>query len=319
MNKPLSTSTYNLAFDPDRLGLIAAFVAVADKLSFAEAGDILNLTASTISRKVLRLEKTLGVRLFNRTTRKVALTEAGRLYHGQCRNILDSLNEADAMVTSLNHEARGLLRISLPVAFGRLHMPAVFGAYLERHSKVSLDACYSDRFVDLISEDFDLSIRIGMLPDSSLIARNVAVNHRILVASPAYIERFGVPTTPADLAHHECIRYNLYKSSGNVWRFRRGAEEESVSVSGHFRCDNSEVVADIAQRGLGIALVARYICHDQILSGTLVPLLQDWQTIPESNVYLCYSSARFLSPKVRSFVDFMLEWFRDVEWAKATT
>lgn len=306
-----------ITFDPDHLGLIAAFVAVAESLSFAEASDMLHLTSSTVSRKVSRLEKALGMRLFHRTTRKVALSEAGNMYYGMCRGILDSLAEADMQMASMNLEPRGQLRVSVPVAFGHLHMSSAFVAYLERHTKVTLETCFTDRFVDLIGEDFDLSVRIGHLPDSSLIARKIANNERLLVVSPRYAERYGLPATPADLAHHECIRYNLYRAGGNVWQFKRGHNEESVKISGRYRCDNSEAVAAIVERGQGIGLVAGYVCHDRIRRGTLIPLLGDWQVVPESNVYLCYPSARMLSPKVRSFVDFMIRHFADKDWSSA--
>lgn len=309
-----SRTKSNLSFDPDHLGLLAAFVAVAESLSFAEASEVLHLTSSTVSRKVSRLESVLGIRLFHRTTRKVALSEAGSLYYGMCRGILDSLVEADSQIASLNHEPRGQLRLSVPVAFGHLHMSSAFVAYLERYRKVTLEACFTDRFVDLIGEDFDLSVRIGHLPDSSLIARKLAVNQRLLVVSPDYIQRYGVPATPADLAHHECIRYNLYKSGGNIWQFQKGHQEQSVKVSGRYRCDNSQAVAGIAEQGLGIGLVASYVCHESIREGRLIPLFSDWKIVPESNIYLCYPSSSMLSAKVRSFVDFMVDHFATHDW-----
>ncbi|WP_250482314.1 LysR family transcriptional regulator [Caballeronia sp. GACF5] len=306
----------NLTYDGDRLSLIVAFVTVADCLSFAEAGRLLMQTPSTVSRKVLRLEEILGARLFNRTTRSVALTEVGKLYHQECSMVLDYLSQADAKVTSSNDEPRGLLRVSVPVAFGHLHMSTAFVDYLQKYSKVSLEVCYSDKFVDLITEDFDASIRIGNLPDSSLIARFLGPNHRILVASPAYIQRFGEPHHPNDLANHDCIRYNLYKSSGNIWHFKKDKIEEAVSVVGRFRCDNSQAVSDAAEQGLGIGIVARYICDDKLRAGRLVEVLSDWKTTPESNIYFCYPSTRFLSPKVSSLATYIVERFRDAEWAK---
>ncbi|AYD00615.1 LysR family transcriptional regulator [Neorhizobium sp. NCHU2750] len=301
-------------FNPDRLGLIVAFVTVAEKLSFAEAASVLNQTPSTVSRKVLKLEESLGTRLFNRTTRTVALTEAGRIYHGHCRGVLDDLTQADALVASMNREPQGTLRVSLPVAFGHLHMSSAMVAFLQKHRKISVDAEYSDRFVDMINEDFDVSVRIGNLPDSSIVARKIATNNRLLVASPSYIEKYGVPTSPAELAHHQCVRYSLYKSAGNIWRFRKGARNEAVNITGSFRCDNSEAVSEVVQSGLGIGLVAGYICHRQIAAGDLVPILPDWQSTPESNVYICYSSTRFMSTKVRSFADFMFEHFKTPPW-----
>ena len=308
----------SLAFNPDRLGLIIAFVVVAEKLSFAEAASFLSQTPSTVSRKVSRLEEALGVRLFNRTTRRVALTEAGRLYNSHCRTVLDELSEADALVSSMNQEPQGTLRISLPVAFGHLHMSRPMAFFLKRYRKISIEAEYSDRFVDLINEDFDITIRIGNLPDSSIVARKLAPNDRVLVASPDYIERFGAPEAPADLLHHQCVRYSLYKSAGNAWRFRKGARTETVNITGAFRCDNSEAVSELAEEGLGIGLVAGYVCYRQVAAGTLVRMLPEWTTMPESNIYTCYSSVRFMTQKVRLFSDFLVDHFRDAPWIEGS-
>ena len=298
----------------DRLGLIVAFAAVAEKSSFAEAASALGLAAPTVSRKVQRLEEDLGVRLFNRTTRSVALTEAGKLYYTRCRSIIEELEEADAMLSSLARSPQGTLRLSLPVAFGHLHMSAPIAAFLSEYPKISIEAEYSDRFVDLIDEDFDAAIRIGNLPDSSLVARKLADNRRVLVAAPSYVERFGMPAHPSDLAHHQCVRYARYKSAGNTWRFRRGAQNETVAVTGGFRCDNSEAVSEVAEAGLGIGLVAGYVCHRQIRDGGLVQVLADWETVPDSSIYFCYSSSRFLTAKIRLFADFLVAAFRTSPW-----
>lgn len=297
-----------LDHDDERLGLIVAFMAVVDTGSFAAAAERLRQTPSTISRKVLRLEERLGVRLMNRTTRSSALTEAGIVYLRYCRSVSELLGAAEAEVASLSRSPQGLVKLTVPVAFGQRHITPLLSEFLTIYPRIEIEASFDDRFVDMVSENYDLSIRIGNLPDSSLVARKLTSNRRLLVASPAYLERFGAPTTPADLAHHDCIRYLLYRSSGNIWKFRRqgrSREEQSVNVVGSFRCDNSEAVNTFAVAGLGIGIVADYICYSSLERGELVQLLPEWQVVPESGIYACWPSTRMLMPKVRYLIDFL--------------
>ena len=293
--------------DDERLGLIIAFMAVVDTGSFAAAAERLRQTPSTVSRKVQRLEERLGARLLNRTTRSSALTEAGTIYLRYCRSVSELLGAAEAEVSSLSRSPQGLVRLSMPVAFGQRHITPLLSEFLEIYPRIEVEASFNDRFVDMIAENFDLSIRIGNLPDSSLVARKLTANRRLLVASPTYIEKFGAPTAPADLSHHDCIRYLLYRSSGNIWKFRRqgSREEQSVNVVGSFRCDNSEAVNTFALSGLGIGIVADYICHGALERGDLVQLLPEWQVVPESGIYACWPSTRMLMPKVRYLIDFL--------------
>lgn len=294
--------------DDERLGLIVAFMAAVDTGSFAAAAESLRQTPSTVSRKVLRLEERLGVRLLNRTTRSSALTEAGMVYLRYCRSISELLGAAEAEVSSLSRSPQGLVRLSVPVAFGQRHVTPLLSGFLEVYPRIEVEASFNDRFVDMVAENFDVSIRIGNLPDSSLVAKKLTANRRLLVAAPSYLEKFGAPATPADLAHHDCIRYLLYKSSGNIWKFRhqgRSRDEQSVNVVGSFRCDNSEAVNTFALSGLGIGIVADYICHGALERGDLVQLLPEWQVVPESGIYACWPSTRMLMPKVRYLIDFL--------------
>lgn len=305
--QPPTRSAASLDLDDERLGLIIAFMAVVDAGSFAAAAERLRQTPSTISRKVLRLEERLGVRLLNRTTRSSALTEAGMVYLRYCRSVSELLGAAEAEVSSLSRSPQGLVRLSVPVAFGQRHITPLLSEFLEIYPRIEVEASFNDRFVDMVAENFDLSIRVGNLPDSSLVARKLTANRRLLVAAPSYVEKFGAPVTPADLAHHECIRYMLYRSSGNIWKFRGqgGREEQSVNVIGSFRCDNSEAVNTFALSGLGIGIVADYICHGELARGELVQLLPEWQVLPESGIFACWPSTRMLMPKVRYLIDFL--------------
>jgi DNA-binding transcriptional LysR family regulator len=302
------------AFDIERIHLVAAFAIVAEKLNFAQAASTVGVSASTLSRKVARLEALLGLRLFERTTRTVVLTEIGQLYFEQCRDILLRLNEADSMVSSYNTEPQGLLRVSFPVAFGRLQLPDILAGFIEKYPKVQIEANYTDRFVNLIEEGYNAVVRIGSLSDSSLIVRKIANNRRALVASPTYLAQHGIPQGPADLTRHHCLCYSHYARSGSMWSFRRGDTAQDVPVAGEFRSDSSDAIYEAALRGTGIAIVARYICSNNIADGSLVQILPDWNVVPESSVYIAYASNKHMVPKTRVFSDFLVEKLRDVQW-----
>jgi DNA-binding transcriptional LysR family regulator len=302
------------AINADKLSLIASFVAVAERLSFAEAAASQKLTASTISRKIARLEQLLEVRLLERTTRHVSLTEAGKVYLEQCNLILNRVTEADSMVASLSGEPRGMLRMSLPVAFGHRYVSAVIVDFLKTFQKMQVQADFTDRFVNIIDEGYDLAVRIGSLPDSGLIARRLAENRRLLVASKDYLAKHVAPEHPRDLAEHCCLCYSHYPVMGTVWRFRRGSDQEAISTSGALTSDSSRAVYDAVRGGLGVGLVAEYLCHNQLKSGELVPLLPEWENLHESGVYIVYPSQRYLSSKVRVFVDLMVQRFREPPW-----
>ncbi|MEC7764108.1 MAG: LysR family transcriptional regulator [Pseudomonadota bacterium] len=304
--------------DQERLGLIAAFVSVVDAGSFAAAADQLRQTPSTISRKVLRLEERLGVRLLNRTTRKLALTEAGRVYLGFCRSISELLSTADAELSAFSAAPTGVVRLSVPVAFGQRHLTKLIGEFLKTYPRIEVEAVYSDDIADMISDSFDLSIRIGKLSDSSLVARKLKSIRRYLVASPDYIAAHGQPATPADLADHDCIRYLRYRSAGYIWRFERGDDatcDTTVNVRGSFRCDNSEAVHSSALAGGGIGIVSDYICYEALAQGTLVRLLPEWNVMPESGIYACWPGSRALLPKVRLLVDFLSDRIQRENWS----
>jgi DNA-binding transcriptional LysR family regulator len=300
--------------DANRFAQITAFVAVAEHKSFAVAAEALNLKPSSVSRQVSKLEDALGVRLFARTTRRIALTEAGLQYYHDCCSVLARLSEADATVSSLNAQPRGLLRITAPVAFGRLHLTPVLATLLARNPELTAEINYSDRYVDLVGERYDVAIRIGNLSKSGLIARKIASNRRLVVASPSYIRQHGEPHSPPDLASHNCLRFTHYSSSGGVWQFVRANRPEYVQVSGNLVSDNSETIYQAAVAGTGIAVVAGYLASDAIIKKQLIPLMTDWVTVPEAAIYAIYPNAQHLPPKVRAFIDALVEKFATVNW-----
>ncbi|MEF2074426.1 substrate binding domain-containing protein [Consotaella aegiceratis] len=297
--------------DIERIQLITAFVLVADAMSFASAAAVAKVSASTLSRKVSRLETLLGLRLLERTTRRVVFTEIGEIYYNHCRDMLSRLREADHMISSYNTEPQGLLRVSFPVAFGRLALSDIIADFIDTYPKVKIEANYTDRFVDLLEEGYNAVVRIGVLPDSSLVARKIGCNRKLLVATPGYLARFGTPETPADLAEHACLCFSRYARSGTTWQFKEGETIETVRVAGDLRSDSSEAIYQATLRGSGIAIVANYICGDAVQSGELVSLLPDWTVWPESNIYICYASNKYLLPKTRVFSDFLVQRLRN--------
>jgi DNA-binding transcriptional LysR family regulator len=310
-----STKTLN----SDRLGQIIAFIEVARLRSFIEASVSLSTSSSTVSRKISKLEDALGVRLFERSTRNVALTDAGQIYFEECSGVMENLVHADMKVSALSEEVRGSLRISAPAAFGRLHVTAVISDFINQHPGIQVEVNYTDRYVDLIEEGYDLVVRTGCLTDSTLVARKIADNHRILVASPAYLEKHGAPASPDDLAAHECVTFSRYAASGNTWRFQQDGDIVSARVGGRFRSDNSETVCDAVANGLGIGLVAHYICHGLIRSGALVPLLTDWTVHPAAGIYIVHHSKRLPSANVRTLSDFLAQHLETAPWRHRPT
>jgi len=307
-------SSLGSEFDANRFALITSFVAVAEHLSFVDAADALNIKPSTVSRQISRLENALGVRLFARTTRRIALTEAGLLYCAECRRILEHLSEAEALVRSLNAEPRGSLRITAPIAFGRLHLNTLLAEFLALYPKVSIEANFSDRYVDVIGERYDVAVRIGNLPSSGLIARKIGQNQRYLVASPKYLESHGTPRALSDLAHHNCLRFSQYSSQGSMWHLTAAGSAESVQVSGNFASDCSESVFQAAVAGAGIGLVAGYLAADAFRQGQLTVIMPEY-TSCDAGIYALYPDAKHLPAKVAAFVSFLTERLRVADWS----
>jgi DNA-binding transcriptional LysR family regulator len=279
---------------------------VVESGSFSAAGRRLGLAASSVARAVGTLENQLGVRLLNRTTRKLGLTEAGRLYHERSRRILAEVEEARLSVTQLEAAPRGTLRLNVPVVFGRLHIAPALPDFLALHPTLRIDLAMTDAFVDLVEEGMDLAIRIGELEDSSLIARRLAPNRRVLCASPAYLERHGVPASPHDLAEHNCLIYKQQNRS--VWRLRDAERIHEIRVSGSLVANNADALHTAALGGLGLTVLPAWLVGPDIQRGALKIVLADYQASPgalDTNIYAVFPHSRHLSAKVRAFIDFM--------------
>lgn len=290
----------------DRLDSMEAFVRVADAKSFSEAARRLTLSKSVVSRQVSALETQLGARLFQRTTRSLSLTEVGLAYYERCSRILAEIEEANLSVSNLQAEPRGKLRINAPMSFGVLHLAPMLPRFLERYPDIGIDMAMNDRFVSLIDEGFDVAVRIGKLEDSSLIARYLAPVRRIVCASPAYLERHGVPATPSDLANHCCLTYSNL-ATPDEWSFQTAEGRRwPVEVHGRLRVNNGDTIREAALGGVGVVTLPSFIVGRDLQAGTLVSLLADYvpQDLP---LHAVYPHNRHLSPKVRAFVDFLAE------------
>ncbi len=297
----------------DRLGNLEAFVRVVATGSFSEAARRLRTSKSLVSRQIAALEAELGARLFHRTTRSLSLTEEGRSYHDQVVRILAELEEADRSISQLRATPRGRLRVNAPMSFGFLHLAPAVPDFLARHSEVELDVTMNDRYVDLVEEGFDVAIRLGRLADSSLVARRLAPMRRVVCASPYYLECHGTPATPEDLREHACLAYSL-NTLVDEWRFVDAAGRPfSVEIKGPLRANNGDILRTAAIRDLGIASLPSFIIGNDLRVGALVSILEPF-VVQDAGVYAVYPHSRHLSPKVRAFVDFLVERFGPVPY-----
>lgn len=287
----------------DRLSGLMAFVRTADLGSFVAAGRALGLSASAMGKAVTRLEQELGVRLLQRSTRSLRLTEEGRLFHERCRRILDDLDDAEAMLARAVEVPRGRLRVSAPVVGYHLLVP-ILPDFLARYPEVELDLDFSDRLADLIEEGVDVAIRSGDPPDSRLMARALRPFQLLLCAAPAYLERHGTPACPRDLDGHGAIRFR-FPNSGKLqdWPLTLPSGEPELRLRTVMTCNNMEALRGATIRGIGIGCLPDFLAHEPLASGALRTLL-DLHIDGPGQFRLLWPSSRHLSPKVRAFVDF---------------
>lgn len=293
----------------DKLTALSVFRRVVDLGSFAAAAEDLNLSPAAVSKHVAALEASLGVRLLQRTTRRLSLTEVGRLYHAGGARILDDLSDLDAQVRRDRALPCGTLRVNAPMAYGLTHLAPLLPEFLARYPEIRLDLVMSDRFVDLLEEGFDLGLRIRSgPPDSSLVGRSLARIDRVVCAAPSYFEQRGVPRRPEDLKDHDCLIYTLATNPGQ-WRFNDPAApggRVDLPVTGRLSVNNSMVAVPMLIAGLGIAQIPVFMVEDALASGALVTALDAFQP-PPHDLYALYPSARHLSVKVRVFVDYLAD------------
>lgn len=292
----------------DMPGAMIVFAQVVDSRSFSAAAARLGLSKSAVSKQIAKLEDRLGARLLNRTTRTLSPTDAGQDFYERCIRVAREVEEAERAITHLSAEPRGLLRLNAPASFGREYLAPLVPEILARWPELRIEALFEDRFVDVVAEGFDLVIRITRLQDSSLVARRIASCRRLVCAAPSYLERRGVPRTPAELLQHDCILYS-YATDQNEWEFvGPDGRLETVRVDGRLRANNAEVTLAALRAGAGLALSPDFIVGPDIAAGRLVPLLTGYEN-PFGAIYAVWPHNRNLAPKVRAVVDFLVERF----------
>ena len=300
----------------DSLQEMSVFARVVAAGSLSAAARELGLSPALISRRLAALEARLGVRLINRTTRSLHLTDDGASYYEACTRVLSDIEEADAAVAAGRVEPRGVLRVALPASFGHQHIAPLIPRFAERYPKIQLALSLSDRNVSLIEEGFDLAVRIAHLEDSSLTARKLAPNRRVVCASPAYLARHGTPRTPDELLRHNCLTTSEFAMN---WEYKGpDSKAGSVRVSGRYSCDNWEVLREWALAGLGIALKSTWDVHRFLADGSLVQVCPGYTFHSDVAIYAVYPSRRLLPAKTRVFIEFLAESFGpDPYWDKS--
>lgn len=289
----------------DTLDALRTFALVAECGSFTAAARRLGLAKSTVSKQVGELEARLGLRLVNRNSRRLSLTAAGEAWLGTCRRVLAELEAGESELAARTGEPRGRLRVTAPVTFSVRHLSPHLSRFLAAHPRIDMELVLDDRHVDLLAEGYDMAVRIGRLPDSSLVARQLGSARTYCVASPAYLARRGRPRHPRELAAHECLRY-LHGRDPGRWLFERDGERVTVRVEGRLTTNNGEVLRDAALNGLGIARLPSFIVAREIEAGRLETLFDDWRG-GEVGIYAVYPAHRLANPAVAAFVDFLVE------------
>jgi DNA-binding transcriptional LysR family regulator len=291
----------------DQLMGMRVFTAVVEAGSFAGAADKLDLSRGMATRYVAQLEAHLGVRLLNRTTRKLSLTTAGADYYQRSTQVLALIAEAESSAARDAAVPCGTLRITAPVIFGGCQLVGAISDYLRRYPAVQVDLSINERIVDLVEEGFDLAVRVARQVDPGLITRQLTRSRTLLCAAPSYLMNHPAPQSPEELANHNCLFYphSLYR---NQWLFMRDGERHAIRISGNLRAGNGQALVNAAVQGLGVILEPDFLVDEALQQKRLLRLLPDWET-GEISVFLVWPNRKFLPPRVRSFIDFLAERF----------
>lgn len=282
-------------------GDLEIFARVVTAGNMSAAGREMGLSPAVVSKRISHLEERLGARLFQRTTRQLTLTESGQGFYDRVVNILAGIEEAEAYVTRRNAIPRGTLKASIPTAFGRMHIAPYMGNFLEQFPDMRLDLEVSDDFVDIVGDGFDVAIRIAELEDSSLVARKLATNHRVICATPSYLDKAGEPASLNDLSKFNC----LTAAAQEVWRLEGPDGPVSIRVNGNIRTNSTEVVRESVIAGLGIALRSTWDIGPELKSGKLKIILPEYHVSSRVAVYAVYPCRQFVPAKLRVFIDYL--------------
>lgn len=292
----------------DRLTEMEAFATVVDQGGFTDAAKKMGISKSAVSKHVSSLEARLGARLLNRTTRRVSPTEIGLAYYDRARRVLNDAGEADALVSSMQSAPSGLLRISVATDFGVGHLSPVLGDFLHEYPDITINMVLNNRYVELISEGFDLAVRIGELEDSTLRARKLTETTKRMIAAPDYLDRHGLPERIDDLNDHKLLHYSTQAAS-SVWKLTApSGEKRQVRTGGWLTVNDGQSLLNAAISGLGIAYLPSYLYADALAKGQVVEVMTDLP-VERQGVYAVYPQGRFTQPKVRAFIDFLAQSF----------
>jgi DNA-binding transcriptional LysR family regulator len=291
----------------DKLDAMNAFAKVVALGSYAEAGRALGLTRSAVSKAVMELEQLLGARLLDRTTRRVSATEAGLAYYESCVDILARVEETETQVSRLHDEPKGVLKVNAPVSFGVLHLGPLIAAFMAHYPDLKIELTLNDRFIDPIEEGVDVTIRIGILSDSSLIARRLAPARRVLVAAPEYLDGHGTPRTPDDLMHHRCLNYG-HSTTLQRWQLTQGDQTINPAINSVLCSNNGDVLRAAALAGQGISQLPTFLVGPDIKAQRLRIVLPD-SPPTELGIFALYAPNRYLAAKTRLLIDFLASRF----------
>ena len=292
----------------DRLSDLEFFVQLVKHGSLAALAREQGVTPPAVTARLAQLEKRLGVRLLNRTTRRTSVTHEGEVYLATGARLLAELQELEQFVSSSRAVPKGLLRVNATFGFGRRHIAPAVVEFARRYPEVEVQLELTDRSVNLADKAFDIGIWFGTIPDSRLVARRILNNRRLLCAAPGYVAMHGMPSTPRDLQTHQCIILRESDTAFGTWHFTRGSKQETVKVRGTLSTNDGETGVQWALAGLGILMRSEWDIHADIAAGRLVPVLKEW-TLPSADVFAVYPERANLSAKVSAFIDFLVEWF----------
>ena len=284
------------------------FVRAVEERSFTMAAYKLGISPSGVSKAIARLEAQFKVRLLHRTSRSITTTPEGAAFYERCRQIVADLEDAGRLLSRAQAGPRGLLRVTLPLSVGRLHLARALPEFAQRYPEVKIEARLTDRMVELVEEGFDVAVRMGKPPDSRLVARQLATGVLTTCAAPSYLKRHGVPRTPEDLVNHTCVHF-VVPSTGRVqeWKFQRAGKRLNIAVPGNLSVDHAEALVEAGLAGTALIQISSYVTSPAIRARQLKAVLTEFQ-VDSPSVWVMYPQNRNLTPRVRAFVDFLVEW-----------
>ena len=280
---------------------ISEFVAVAEQESFTAAAKQLNISTAQVSRQISALEERLSTKLFYRTTRKVSVTDIGQIYYEHCRQILDGLSEAERVITNLHNTPKGLVKMTAPVTFGEQTIAPMINDFMVLHPELEVQLYLSNQRVDLVSEGYDLAIRLGKLHDSTMMAKRLGSRTQYLCASPGYLSKYGTPHSLSELEQHNCLTGTL-----NYWRFMENGKERNIKIKGSLSCNSGKALTDAVLKGIGIAQLPGYYVREHLESKNILSLLENFRQ-EDDHIWAIYPHNRHLSSKIRMLVDFLAD------------